>query len=1256
MKRLLFLGLVSGLGLFAGTLKAETATWISNANNPAEWATTSANWQDGYMPQSGDDVDMSILPGVSGVDAGTYRQNISYSPAAAININRIVSGPGRRVTVTVGSGKTFGVADPNDFLGVWTFLKPWAVNLNATADHEVIVNRMRVTGGSTLTVPTAGTKATLNGLIGEGSIKNGGAGTLGLGANAGRGEVNLFEASGSVELEGAARLDEAQLAAVFARAAYHVDANAADSFEYDGENRITRWKDVRGAGYPYASQLKQNGFTFALPWRTAGFSHGNAVVDFGNYQSTGAAAGADPDCCALKWSVSFPSVCEAFIVVCDSANGSPKSPVFCCTQSKVFYRGNGGELVPPDSQNMASGSNAGLDTTWARDGDFTVNGVSIRPESAVDLSGDPKLVTFTIRAEGKPAPMDSFAAQYGQYTGGLRIGEAVYFTNLLTVAERQAVSAALRRKWCKGSADGAGWDLAALRKSSAALSVPESDNVAAVRALEVKGGSFAKTGDGTLEVGVLLDAGSKAVSVESGALKFVAHAVPSATPQPATGAYRHFDASDATSVVTNELGQVVEWKDQSGVAAKSAVRVTKTNRTTPVTLGFPTYEEDACNGKPVVDLGPYADIKDATEETLAKSSTMLFTPAGETTSGNVREGFLVLKKGAQNSAAFMFGPNTTSPMDFYTGSARFLRADYASPHLLGGVWTRNGVAVHAQDENPKWTEYQVLRFSSEELVYAHGFCQDRNVSNMGVGGFAFGEVLLYNRRLTEQERLDTEAYLMGKWLGREHPLAASAAELNEVSVADGAKIGGDVPVSIRKLTQDGTKLSTVGTGALTVESLTAEDLSELCVQNGTLVLPLGDDGLTAPAFRYDASDTAGMTLNGTDVLDWQDAERTGGHAASMKGVSLTSGSNTYVPGGKHPQLVDVTINGQVRKAVDFGKYIGSSDAHDPANADTAWMQIYKSGTTKFSTTMKEVLAVELAKDSMVFTFTDESWYNFHRGGNDMFRYGWVIQANPDPKVVWLNNSYLNVNGEVVDMKVGMSNNTWYRLDFAALGNTANDLLHVNTFGRDRTSNFGGVVIAEQLGFATVLSDAERAFWQNYLNWKWFGVGEEPIRMGPEIAKLTIGKGGRATPVCAAKHGIRTIYPVVDLEGSGTLDTSASVSGSIAAKDALTVTGDLTLEDGAGLVLGISQAGADKLVVNGKLSSEGAVSVSLDVTGARPRPGSYVLVQAGSLAVNLAQWTLDAPEITARYNCHFEQNASGEIVLVIEPSGVILIVR
>ena len=1257
MKKQFLLGLASCAGLFAGTLKAETATWISNDNNPG-WA-ASANWQGGYMPKSGDNVDMSILPGVIGVDAGVYRQNISYAPAATFDVGRIVSGPGRRVTVTVGNGKTFGVADPNDFLGVWTFLMQYAVNLNAAEGQDFVLQRMRTTGGAYLTVPTAGAKAKVAKLIGGGSLMKKGVGTLALGPNAGAKGNVLFQDAGGIELEGAAQVTEDELSAVFARAAFHVDANAADSFEYNGEDRITKWKDVRGAGYPYASQLRQNNVNFSLPWRTVDFSQGNAVVDFGNYQSSAASAEQDSDCCALKWNVSFPSVCEAFIVVCDSANGSPKSPVFCCTQSKVFFRGNGGELVALDSQKMQSGSSAGMDTTWARDGDFTVNGISIRPDEAVDLSGAPKLVTFTVRAEGKPVPMDSFAAQYGQYTGGLRIGEAVYFTNLLTAAERQAVNLSLRRKW---NVTDENWDLTALRSASgaAAVSVP-TGNVASVREIQTLGTTLTKAGAGTLELGYLHDAGSKTVSVESGALKFVAHAVPSADPQPAANPYRHFDADDATSIVTNEAGKMVEWKDQSGDPAKSAKRIGMTNQNPSRELGYPSYLAGACNGNAVVDFGPYATLSSAADELLAKASTMMFCPATETTSGNVREGFLLVCKNSyladsQSSAAFLFGPNTTSPLDFYTGSGAYLRRENGSVHLHGGVWTRNGLPVHTQDINPNWLEYQVLRFSSEELVRAHGFCEDRNVSLMGAGGMIFGEVLLYNRRLTEQERLDTEAYLMRKWLKKDHPLAASATELNEVTVADGAKIGGDIPVSIKKLTQGGTKLATVGTGTLTVESMTAEGLNEVCVENGTLVLPLGGDDLTAPAFRYDASDTAGMTLNGTDVLDWQDAERTGGHAVSMKGESYSSGGNTYIPGGKHPQLVDVTINGRIRKAVDFGQYIGSGNAHDPANADTAWMRIYTSGTTKFSTAMKEVLAVELTKANNVFTFMNETWYNFHRGGDNMFRYAWATDAKPDAMLVWLNHSYLNVNGEVVDMKVGMSNDTWYRLDFAALGDTANDVLHVNTFGRDRTSNFGGVVIAEQLGFETVLSDAERAFWQNYLNWKWFGVGEEPIRMGPEIAKLTIGKGGRVTPVCATRHGIRAAYPVVDLEGSGTLDTSAFVSGSITAKDSLTVTGDLTLEDGVGLLLGISQTGADKLVVNGKLSSEGVVSVSLGVTGARPKPGTYVLAQAGSLAVDLAQWTLDAPEITARYGYRFEQNASGEIVLVIEPSGMTLFIR
>jgi len=96
---------------------------------------------------------------------------------------------------------------------------------------------------------------------------------------------------------------------ILERAAFHVDASAAASITADGAGAVTEWRDLRGAGYPFAAPPGTE------PLWSADALNGLPVVDFGTMPFyTGQARG-------MHWSREFTNSVKSVFWVLGSRLG-----------------------------------------------------------------------------------------------------------------------------------------------------------------------------------------------------------------------------------------------------------------------------------------------------------------------------------------------------------------------------------------------------------------------------------------------------------------------------------------------------------------------------------------------------------------------------------------------------------------------------------------------------------------------------------------------------------------------------------------------------------------------------------------------------------------------------------------------------------------------------------------------------------------------------------------------------------------------
>ena len=243
----------------------------------------------------------------------------------------------------------------------------------------------------------------------------------------------------------------------------------------------------------------------------------------------------------------------------------------------------------------------------------------------------------------------------------------------------------------------------------------------------------------------------------------------------------------------------------------------------------------------------------------------------------IREGFVVFYKTDSRG-------NPINSTDWALRNAggdypktKFLHEDHAAGAAIGGHWTYDGVTVNPVDvrgglyANGK-THLGAFRISDAGAP-VNVFGSDQNGGNSG-GGCKIAEVILYTRFLTEQERLDTERYLMQKWNCGTHP-ADAAPSVTTLTFNNGtpAVIDTDVNMTIGTVTGSGS-VTKKGTGTATVGSF-AQSVSALALEGGSLAV------------------SSGTTIADGAVLDvYIDADGNVVGTASVEGTLTVAGGGT----------------------------------------------------------------------------------------------------------------------------------------------------------------------------------------------------------------------------------------------------------------------------------------------------------------------------------------------------------------------------
>lgn len=384
-------------------------------------------------------------------------------------------------------------------------------------------------------------------------------------------------------------------------------------------------------------------------------------------------------------------------------------------------------------------------------------------------------------------------------SGGFEIGELVAYEHELSPRERVATRNYLMGKWFNRPPE-------ALPPAPPAPSIVERDavvdgelrkEIVEDRELTTLSGygTFIKTGPGTLSFCDISDFSGK-VAVESGTL-VLKGADATVAPKLATeGIVYHADATKGLTTVTNDSGKVCvrAWASQTdnGYTAVSDGGVEGDQSV--------VYDPDL-GYRPTVDINGY------------NAAMVWKAPGGDgiRTLSGIQSVFWLI--GSQHGGGFMLGGGTNGAgqltyawhrgtyypvpgQDYpnYVGNTNLcaIMSDHMQAPIWNADWKKNGEPVdrYRTHLSGKWDIVSMV-CQEGESANASGFAYDgrsRRETDPGALDYSgyqrLAEVIVYDRRVTDEERLGIESYLACKWNFGRHEAATNVA----LDVSSGATV------------------------------------------------------------------------------------------------------------------------------------------------------------------------------------------------------------------------------------------------------------------------------------------------------------------------------------------------------------------------------------------------------------------------------------------------------------------------------------
>lgn len=650
-----------------------------------------------------------------------------------------------------------------------------------------------------------------------------------------------------------------------AGSAFHVDASDASTLvtsQSGGNTLVGKWLDKNGtlttAGPDVRFAVSQGNRTGLLaPFLVNNALNGLPVVDFG---PAGSGRG-------MIWNETpLGGIRTVFIIVGSQEGGGillgAKDGLTCSFERGMDVYASKGDYSSRQYRTPLTQDQAlfwdlaapSANRSW-------INGQEVDHQYA-GLSGGYDLVSFIWNQNETGGSASAFAwrginssSAYMDRSGGQRLAEVILYQRVLTEDERRDTEAYLYHKWFNKVLPGYaapqlntvqvnGWNT--LRATGSQAIAADTLTVAGSATLNVPAGTSLTAQNADVAGSVYLSGGS---------LQLSAYQTPLA---PAPDATLHLDA--ATNV-TLSGSEVTRWDDASG-GSRYAFSYS----------GFgPTVTENALNGLPVIDFGAIGSKK-----FLAWDTNIV-----------IRSLFLVMNLKSSMSAPIgsylpMFGVRS----HFTRLGTPFVWNPTGQSNVRTGNCYLNGLRINPGMYPVTLNSFallgQVLEGSSSANSFAceaYLYTDPENRANR-TGGLQLAEVILYNRKLTERESMDTQAYLNWKWFGTlsaGYAVPGGTVTLPSVTTSaagGGLHVDGAAPVTLASVS---------GTGALTLGSSVPVTLTATDTLTGGL-------NLTNSFINFPASQTiANFTVSGqSDVAV---------AAEATLALGALSGSGTLVCAG-----------------------------------------------------------------------------------------------------------------------------------------------------------------------------------------------------------------------------------------------------------------------------------------------------------------------------------------------------------------------
>ena len=792
------------------------------------------------------------------------------------------------------------------------------------------------------------------------------------------------------------------------------------------------------------------------------------------------------------------------------------------------------------------------------------------------------------------------------FYGGVAIAEVIAYNRTLTAEERHQVNGYLRAKWQPEA--GTAWDYGSLWVNtigSCTGSFQVASGVTAIRDLRPIKNTFDKEGAGTLVIGRLHGFDDYVINVKGGDVRFETPALP--VEERAADPLVWFDAtqispdkilhSNDVDYVTEIVDPRPEGRNHHGMVVK-AIRHSQVVNQTGKLGAYATLQANALNGKAVFNFGEYYAKKAQEgwgwETTKSSAAPHQLTLDGGVYNANMREGFAVvrIRPNSDTDVVDIFGGN----YDIFGGTRKaIVNATYTSSMSRSGLWRVNGEIVEPTAFVRDNEHFYLVSVSLPRPLTCNTLAIDRNAYT--AGGMDVAELIIYDRQLSDGERVNTEAYLMKKWLNAEHPYSK--------------------PVKVRvNASVDPERLIQGGKGELDISSVPVDKLTGVEVNGGSLKWNFsGADLFLKSKVHLDATVGSSLTTTGGNwVTSWSDVRGNGVAALADMGTSAVAADISIIRPGVSPTVTTATLGGVSRNVIDFGDFTNGK------TKDASGMRITASGAPATSSAMRINIGNSAADKGLEFYVVHAdahtegcTSYNGIMGiqeksgpytapdgtaitgtGNDypFLRDGRKINNTAFSKAIYRGGIYVDGVKSSSAYSIAQDNEFHLYSFYPEVPVLARGLAMRMTYER------GGQKLGEVAIFTTANSPVTRDRINAYLMRKWLGTGTGLVL---SLKDITLTDGG----VFDFATDDQTSVSVQSIVGDGTVKASA-----LAVTDLLTFK---VLADGKGKGTGVTS-----LIVDGELTLPVSGRVVLEVpSGLRRIGGKFPLVTATTLKGGLS---------------------------------------